>query len=115
MSAYKCKFTEDMVLPRLHNGVCKVLISITLYSENFEEMKTTMKGVMKDAQNLFRKNICKPKELVVLIIADGLDRVKVDGLLKPLQKVRLFREEEFRDRIWKRDYVKKIVKCEDGS
>ncbi len=34
----------------------------------------------------------------MVVIADGLDRIKVDKLLNRLKDVNLFREEEFRDR-----------------
>ncbi len=33
----------------------KVLISMTLYSEDFDEVKYTMRGVMRDAQNMFKR------------------------------------------------------------
>lgn len=87
---------------------------MTLYSEDFSEFKYTMRGVLRDVQNLIYNKGFESEEIAVVVIADGLDKIKVDAFLQKMEDHNLYREDELRSRFYKRDYVKKTVKGGDG-
>ncbi len=74
----------------------KVLISITMYAEEMGEFLRTMRGVVADLRFMFDKGMLLKDEALVVVISDGLDRLKREAFLDHLQEIGAFDEEALR-------------------
>lgn len=95
--------TESMLGTLRAFAEVKVLVCITMYNETDEELRRTMKGVMRDALKMHRRGVLKDldKEFAVILLADGLDRVNRD-FLQNMAELHCFNE----DILTQKGYIK---------